>query len=53
MQRNISSRLFAVVLLVSMSGGAVAQKEVPAPQNVYARQSVSLNGDWNYFADPQ
>ncbi len=30
-----------------------AQKEVPAPQNVYARQSVSLNGDWNYFADQQ
>lgn len=53
MQRNLSSRLLAVVLLVSMSGGAVAQKEVPAPQNVYARQSVSLNGDWNYFADPQ
>ena len=30
-----------------------AQKEVPAPQNVYARQSISLNGDWNYFADQQ
>ena len=32
---------------------ATAQKEVPAPQNVYARQSVSLNGDWNYIVDPQ
>ncbi|MCR5849686.1 MAG: beta-glucuronidase [Bacteroidaceae bacterium] len=53
MQRNLSSRLLAFVLLVSMSGGTFAQKEVPAPQNVYARQSVSLNGDWNYFADPQ
>ena len=32
---------------------ATAQKEVPAPQNVYARQSISLNGDWNYIVDPQ
>ncbi|MBO7138228.1 MAG: beta-glucuronidase [Bacteroidaceae bacterium] len=33
--------------------GVKAQTEVPAPQNVYARQSVSLNGDWNYFVDQQ
>ena len=53
MQRNYSLRVLAVVLFASMAGGASAQKEVPAPQNVYARQCVSLNGDWNYFADPQ
>jgi beta-glucuronidase len=33
--------------------GVKAQTEVPAPQNVYARQSLSLNGDWNYFVDQQ
>jgi len=35
------------------AGMAFAQTEVPAPQNVYARTSMSLNGDWNYFADIQ
>ena len=33
--------------------GVKAQTEVPAPQNVYARQGMSLNGDWNYFVDQQ
>ena len=33
--------------------GAKAQKEVVAPQNVYARQTMSLNGEWNYFVDLQ
>ena len=33
--------------------GTKAQKEVAAPQNVYARQTMSLNGEWNYFADLQ
>ena len=46
-------RLWTLALLATLVGKAFAQKEVPAPQNVYARQSVSLNGDWNYFADPQ
>ena len=27
--------------------------EVPAPQNVYARNVVSLNGPWHYFVDVQ
>ena len=36
-----------------MVGKAFAQTEVPAPQNVYARPGVSLNGDWNYFVDVQ
>jgi beta-glucuronidase len=53
MQGNFSIRALAAVLFVTMSGGTFAQTEVPAPQNVYARQYVSLNGDWNYFADPQ
>ncbi|MBR5052212.1 MAG: beta-glucuronidase [Bacteroidaceae bacterium] len=33
--------------------GAKAQTEVATPQNVYARQAVSLNGEWNYFVDTQ
>ena len=53
MQGNYSLRVLAVVLFATMAGGTFAQTEVPAPQNVYARQCVSLNGDWNYFADPQ
>ncbi len=28
-------------------------REVPAPQNVYARNVVSLNGPWHYFMDVQ
>ena len=53
MQRNFSIRALVAVLSFTMAGGTFAQTEVPAPQNVYARQYVSLNGDWNYFADPQ
>ena len=33
--------------------GTKAQTEVATPQNVYARQAVSLNGEWNYFVDTQ
>ena len=40
-------------VLTTIVGMATAQKEVPAPQNVYARQTTSLNGEWNYFADVQ
>ena len=46
-------RALTAALLVMLSNEAFAQTEVPAPQNVYARQSISLNGDWNYFADVQ
>lgn len=42
-----------MALLITMVGKAFAQTEVPAPQNVYARPGVSLNGDWNYFVDVQ
>jgi len=38
---------------MTVSTDMQAQTEVPAPQNVYARQSVTLNGDWNYFVDQQ
>ena len=48
-----SYRTIAIALLAIWASGVKAQKEVPAPQNVYARQSVSLNGDWNYFVDQQ
>ena len=41
------------LLFVLLAGKVSAQSEVPAPQNVYARPSMSLNGDWNYFADVQ
>lgn len=41
------------VLLTLVSLGAFAQTEVPAPQNVYGRQYISLNGEWNYFVDVQ
>jgi len=30
-----------------------AAHEVTAPQNIFARESISLNGSWHYFADPQ
>ena len=46
-------RLLTIALLAMMTGSVFAQQEVPAPQNVYARQHRSLNGDWNYFVDVQ
>ena len=45
--------MLTMAVLSMLTGMALAQKEVPAPQNVYARQSISLNGDWNYFVDQQ
>ena len=41
------------VLSTLLSLGAFAQTEVPAPQSVYGRQYVSLNGEWNYIVDVQ
>ena len=46
-------RLLTIALLAMMTGSVFAQQEIPAPQNVYARQHRSLNGDWNYFVDVQ
>lgn len=40
-------------LLCLLSVKILAQTEVPAPQNVYGRQYVSLNGEWNYIVDVQ
>ena len=51
MKKSTISMLVAVLLTVST--GVKAQTEVTAPQNVYARQTTSLNGEWNYFADVQ
>jgi beta-glucuronidase len=45
--------MLTMVVLAMLTGMASAQKEVAAPQNVYARQSMSLNGEWNYLIDPQ
>ena len=45
--------LFVTAATVMLSVQMAAQKEVPAPQNVYARPCVSLNGDWNYLVDQQ
>ena len=42
-----------MTLALAFAIGAKAQKEVATPQNVYSRQSVSLNGEWNYFVDLQ
>ena len=50
---KLSYRILAIALMATWAGGVNAQKEVPAPQNVYARQSLSLNGDWNYLVDQQ
>ncbi|MBR4920121.1 MAG: beta-glucuronidase [Prevotella sp.] len=49
----MKTRMLLTALLAMMAGRMAAQYEVQAPQNVYARPSISLNGDWNYFADPQ
>ena len=53
MKVNYPYRLLMTFVLATMVSIVFAQTEVPAPQNVYARQYVSLNGDWNYFADVQ
>ena len=42
-----------MAFIATFALGVFAQQEVMAPQNVYARQTVSLNGDWNYFVDVQ
>ena len=45
--------LLIVNVQCSMFNALFAQTEVPAPQNIFARDITSLNGDWHYFADPQ
>ncbi|MBR4534501.1 MAG: beta-glucuronidase [Bacteroidaceae bacterium] len=53
MQRFISFRILTMAFIATFALGVFAQQEVMAPQNVYARQTVSFNGDWNYFVDVQ
>ena len=40
-------------LLWCFFAGAAKAKEVPQLANVLARQSISLNGQWNYIVDVQ
>ena len=47
------SILLLAVGLWLFAVGAEAAREVAAPQNIFARKTVSLNGRWHYFADPQ
>jgi len=50
----MNMRTLLTTLVFAAAIGAKAQTvEVAAPQNVYARQTMSLNGEWNYFADVQ
>ena len=47
------SRLLLAVGLWLFAVSTEAAREVAAPQNIFARKTVSLNGRWHYFADPQ
>ena len=47
------SRLLLAVGLWLFAVCTEAAREVAAPQNIFARKTVSLNGRWHYFADPQ
>ncbi|MBO5548934.1 MAG: beta-glucuronidase [Prevotella sp.] len=47
------SRIIVLLLALTASVSIHAQTEVVAPQNVYARQTQSLNGDWDYMVDQQ
>ena len=49
----ITMKNIMTTLAFLLAIGAKAQMEVEAPQNVYARQITSLNGEWNYFVDLQ
>ena len=48
-------RSFSLIILCLLSAisGLHAAREVPAPQNILAREHISLNGPWNYFVDVQ
>lgn len=45
--------LFGVVMILAFALDIYAAQEVPTPQNVYAREAMSLNGEWHYFMDVQ
>ena len=42
-----------IIYHLSFSSVAAQVAQVPAPQNVFARNVVSLNGPWHYFVDVQ
>lgn len=44
-------RIFLGLISLFMLGSLCA-KEIPLVSNIYARQSISLNGKWNYVIDP-
>jgi beta-glucuronidase len=46
-------KLFFLFTLLMVTARCVMAAEVPAPQNIYARDVQSLNGTWNYFVDVQ
>ena len=49
----MNTKSFLMAFAFAAAIGAKAQTEVAAPQNVYARQTTLLNGEWNYFVDLQ
>lgn len=46
MKRLLTGLLSLLVL------SSLCAKEIPLVSNIYNRQSISLNGKWNYIADP-
>lgn len=46
-------KLTVLCLLWCLMAGAMVAKEVPQVGNVLARQTMSLNGRWNYIVDVQ
>lgn len=46
------TKLLAIVAM-SLIAGNMAAEELPLIGNVYGRNTVSLNGDWNYIIDVQ
>lgn len=45
--------ILSLVALVVATCLTHASSEVTAPTNIYARDTMSLNGKWNYFVDQQ
>lgn len=45
-------RKFFILSFVLLITGSVGAKEIPLVTNIYARQSINLNGKWNYVIDP-
>ncbi len=47
-------RIYIFIAFLSICLSSVSANDgVSAIANVYGRNYVSLNGSWNYFADPQ